>query len=136
MRKAYVDANVILWYLTNEPPDMGKKASKVFKDAQEGLVPLLVTPLTVAEIVWVLESYYGHPKSQISETMIQFLMCDGLEIEALDLLIRTLTLYHEKNIDFADAFLASQALRKGPSTIYSFDHHLNRISGITVLKPT
>ena len=135
MKRAYVDANVILRYLTKDPPEMGEKALKVFLEAKEGQIVLLITALTVAEIVWVLESFYGHPKSQISETLIQFLSSDGLEVEDLDLLIGALTLYHEKNIDFADAFLAAQGLRRGPSSIYSFDHHLKRVSGITVLNP-
>jgi predicted nucleic acid-binding protein len=39
-------------------------------------------------------------------------------------------------LDFADAFLAVTALRKGTPTIYSFDAHLNRVDGITVLKPS
>ena len=79
---------------------------------------------------WTLGS-----KKQISETLTQFLLCDGLEVESLDLLLGALNLYQEKNIDFADAVLASQALRKGPPSIYSFDHHFNRIAGITVLEP-
>jgi predicted nucleic acid-binding protein len=135
MNKSYIDANVILRYLTKDPPGMAEKALKVFTDAKKGQVTLLITFLTVAEVVWVLESYYGHPKKQISETLIQFLLCDGLEVESLDLLIGALNLYQEKNIDFSDAVLASQALRKGPASIYSFDHHFNRIPGITIVKP-
>ena len=57
-------------------------------------------------------------------------------MEGLDFLIEALVLYQEENLDFADAFLATIALRKGPPTIYSFDRHLNRVDGITVLKPT
>jgi len=136
MNKSYIDSNVILRYLTQDPPGMAEKALKIFVDAKKGRLTLLITSLTMAEVVWVLESYYGHSKKQISETLTQFLLCDGLEVESLDLLLGALNLYQEKNIDFADAVLASQALRKGPASIYSFDHHLNRIPGITVLEPT
>ena len=135
MNKAYIDSNVILRYLTQDPPKMAQKALKIFTEAKKGRLTLLITPLTVAEVVWVLESYYGHPKKDIADTLTQFLLCDGLEIESLELMIGSLNLYQERNIDFADAVLASQALRKGPSSIYSFDHHLNRVPGITVLEP-
>jgi len=135
MKKAFADANVILRYLTKDPPVMAEAALKVFTDAKMGKVALLITPLTVAEVIWVLESFYGHSKIQIAETLTQFLFCEGLEVEDLDLLIEALTLYKEKNIDFADASLAIRALRKGPRIIYSFDQHLNRVDGITVLKP-
>jgi len=135
MNKSYIDSNVILRYLTQDPPGMAEKALKIFVDAKKGRLTLLITSLTMAEVVWVLESYYGHSKKQISETLTQFLLCDGLEVESLDLLLGALNLYQEKNIDFADAVLASQALRKGPASIYSFDHHFNRIAEITVLEP-
>jgi predicted nucleic acid-binding protein len=135
MNKAYIDANVILRYLTQDPPKMAEKALKIFTDAKKGRLTLLITSLTTAEVVWVLESYYGYSKKQISETLTQFLLCDGLEVESLDLMIGSLNIYQEKNIDFADAVLGSQALRKGPPSIYSFDHHLNRIPGITVQEP-
>jgi predicted nucleic acid-binding protein len=135
MKKAFTDANVILRYLTQDPPVMAEAALKIFTDAKMGKIALLITSLTVAEVIWVLESFYDHTKIQIAETLTQFLFCEGLEVEDLDLLVEALTLYKEKNIDFADAFLAIAALRKGPKIIYSFDQHLNRVDGITVLKP-
>ena len=136
MRRAFIDANVILRYLTKDPPEMAEAALKTFIDAQEGKVLLLITPLTVAEVIWVLESFYGYSKNQIAETLTKLLVCDGLEVESLDFLLEALALYEEKNLDFADAFLGLTALRKGLPTIYSFDRHLNRVDGITVLKPT
>jgi len=135
MNKAYIDSNVILRYLTQDPPKMAEKALKVFTDAKNGRLILLITLLTLAEVVWVLESFYGHSKKQISETLTQFILCEGLEVESLDLMIGSLKIYQEKNIDFADAVLASQALHKGPSSIYSLDPHLNRVPGITVQEP-
>ena len=127
MKRAFIDANVILRYLTKDPPEMAEAALKTFRDAKNGKVFLLVTNLTVAEVVWVLESFYRYSKNQIAETLTEFLLCDGLEVESLDLLIEALALYQEKNLDFADAFLAVTALQKGTPTIYSFDAHLNRV---------
>jgi predicted nucleic acid-binding protein len=136
MKRAFIDANVILRYLTKDPPEMAEAALKTFMDAKNGKVFLLVTNLTVAEVVWVLESFYRYSKNQIAETLTEFFLCDGLEVESLDLLIEALVLYQKKNLDFADAFLAVTALKKGTPTIYSFDAHLNRVDGITVLKPS
>jgi len=135
MKEALVDADVILRYLTKDPPAMAQAAFKIFDEARSGKISLLIIPITVAEVVWVLESFYQYPKQQIAETMTQFLMCGGLEVESLDLLIGALTLYHEKNLDFADAILAITALRKGPKIIYSFDRDLNRVDGLKRLEP-
>ena len=135
MKKALIDSNVVLRYLTKDPPKMAEAALRTLDDAQNGKISLLLTVLTVAEVVWVLESFYGYSKAKIAETMGQFLFCDGLEVEDLDLITEALTLYQGKNLDFADAFLATIALRRGPQAIYSFDQHFNRIPGITRLEP-
>ena len=115
---------------------MAEAVFKTFRSAQEGKALLIITSLTAAEVVWVLESYYGYSKSRVAETLTDFLLCDGLEVEDVDFLIEALAMYHAKNLDFADAFLAVTALRKGPQTVYSFDRHFNRVDGLTVLKPT
>jgi len=135
MKKALIDSNVVLRYLTKDPPKMAEAALRTLDDAQNGKISLLLTVLTVAEVVWVLESFYGYSKAKIAETIGQFLFCDGLEVEDLDLITEALALYQGKNLDFADAFLATIALRRGPQAIYSFDQHFNRIPGITRLEP-
>jgi predicted nucleic acid-binding protein len=135
MRQAFIDANIILRFLTKDPPPMAEAALKIFEEAKHGKMSLLIIPITVAEVVWVLESFYDYPKEKIAETMTQFLSCEGLEVESLDLLLEALNLYYEKNLDFADALLATTALRKKIPTIYSFDQHFNRINGIERLEP-
>lgn len=135
MNKAYIDANVILRYITKDPPAMAEAARKVFMEAQKGKVGLKIIPLIVAEVVWVLESFYNYSKNQVAETLIQFLLCDGLEVEQLSLLIEALTVYQKKNLDFADALLGVTALENGPPSVYSFDQHLERIDGVKRLIP-
>ncbi len=135
MKRAFIDANVILRYLTNDPPEMAEAALRVFTAANRGELYLIVIPITVAEVVWVLESFYGHPKAEIVTIMTQFLHSDGLQVEDLDLLTGALHLYYEKNLDFADAMLAARMLKKGPPAVYSFDHHLDRVPGIMRREP-
>ena len=135
MKRAFADANLILRYFTKEPPDMAEAALKTFSAAQDGHMCLIITPITVAEVVWVLESFYDYPKDRIAATITQFLHSDGLEVMDLDILIQALSFYDEKNIDFADALLAVSALRRGPNFIYSFDRHFDRIPEITRLEP-
>ena len=96
MKRAFIDANVILRYFTQDPPDLAEAARKTFSAAQEGLVVLVLAPITVAEVVWVLESFYGYSKSQISETITQFLRSDGLEVFDRELMVQALGLYGEK----------------------------------------
>jgi predicted nucleic acid-binding protein len=135
MKRALIDANVILRYFTKDPPEMAEAALKTFSAAQEGRFLLVLVPITVAEVVWVLESFYGYPKSKIADTIELFLRSDGLEVIDLELLIQALSLYKEKNIDFADALLAVFALNRGLNLVYSFNRHFERVPGITKVQP-
>jgi len=135
MKRAFVDANLILRYLTKDPPDMAEASLKTFSAAQQGEISLILIPVTVAEVVWVLESFYGYPKDRIAVTITEFLHSDGLEVMDLDILIQALSVYDEKNIDFADALLSASALNRGPNFIYSFDRHFDRIPEISRLEP-
>jgi predicted nucleic acid-binding protein len=135
MKRAFVDANVILRYFTGDPPDMAEASLKTFSAAHQGKISLMLIPVTVAEVVWVLESFYGYPKDRIAVTISEFLHSDGLEVIDLDIVIHALSLYKEKNIDFADALLSASALNRGPTFIYSFDRDFDRIPEITGLEP-
>jgi uncharacterized protein len=135
MKSALLDANVILRYLTKDPPDMAEAAYKLFKKAGQGQITLVIPLIAVAEVVWVLESFYKFPKETISETVSDFLLCEGLSVNQLDLLLDALTIYRKKNLDFADALISMTALRQGPLFVYSFDRHFDRVEGITRLKP-
>ena len=100
-------------------------------------VPNARLTITVAEVVWVLESFYEFPRAQIGTTLTQFLHADGLEVETPDLLTEALALYHdhERNLDFADALLATTARRNGPPELYSFDRDFDHVPGVTRLHP-
>ena len=135
MRQAYVDANVILRYLTNSPPKLAERAAKLFAQVEGEKVALLVPDLIIGEVVWTLESFYGFPKPQIAQTLRAFFARDGIVVRDTDLVMDALTLYEEKNINFADALLGAFALREGPQVAYSFDRHLDRIPGLTRLEP-
>jgi predicted nucleic acid-binding protein len=135
MNTALVDANVILRFLTKDPPVMAEAARKLFVQAEAGEIGLHILPITVAEVVWVLESFYEYPKARVAETMGDFLRCEGLQLEQSPIIQEALALYQRKNLDFADALLAATALRKGPPRVFSFDRHFDRVEGVRRLDP-
>jgi predicted nucleic acid-binding protein len=59
----WVDANVVLRFLTGDPPEMAAKAMELMSRAEKGAIGLRVSHLVVAEIVWVLSSFYKYAKN-------------------------------------------------------------------------
>jgi predicted nucleic acid-binding protein len=135
MKTALLDAKVILRFITKDPPPMAEAARKLFRQAEAGQIVLVILPITAAEVVWVLESFYEYPKNQVAETLGDFLRCEGLLVEQAEIIQEALGLYQSNNLDFADALIAATALRKGPSLVCSFDRHFDRLAGVQRLEP-
>jgi predicted nucleic-acid-binding protein len=127
---AYLDTNVIISYLLDAPADMAEGARVCFEAAARGDIRLLVTPTTLAEAVWVLGAAYHKQRTDIADLMLEFMTAEGIDSQNRDEVTLALSLYKERNVDFADALLAARCLLAAPPVIYSFDRHFDRIPGV------
>lgn len=135
MIKAYLDTNVIVRFLVDDPPEMAEKAARLFEAAEQGEVALVVDVLVIAEVIWVLKSFYNHTVPAIAKTLGDFILGDGIFIDDRGTLLVALHLYETKHIDFIDAWLAATMQRRGIKQIFSFDTHFDRVVGIQRLEP-
>jgi len=135
MNRAYVDANVILRFLTGDPPEMAEPALELFAAADAGELALIVDDIVVAEIVWVLGSFYKYPATEIGRTLQELLAHDAILVDDRSVLAEALNLFVDHNVDFADALVAARMRRRGMSDIYSFDTHFDRLPGIKRVAP-
>lgn len=135
MNQGYMDANVILRFLTGDPPQMAERAASLFRAVEQGELRLIVEPIVLTEVVWVLQSFYHYRPAQIAPVLREFLGQYGIEAEDKDIMLHALSLYESKNVDFADALVAARMLRRGVTQIFSFDEHFERLPGIRRLVP-
>ncbi len=120
VERFWLDANVILRFLTKDPPDIAKRAAGLFKRAENNEIALLITHLTLAEVYWVLKSFYKQRVDEICRVLLLLVSAPGIEIFDRELIIRSLEFARDKNVDFADALLALQAALNN-ETVCSFD---------------
>lgn len=135
MEHAYVDANVLLRFLTKDPQPMWEQALATMAAAARGEIRLILTPTTLAEVVWTLSSFYGYGRAEIGEELRSFINAEGLDVWDQDTMAAALTLYRDRNLDFADALLAAYALSEGPPLICTFDRDFRKVPGLSVLPP-
>ncbi|MBM4430646.1 MAG: type II toxin-antitoxin system VapC family toxin [Chloroflexi bacterium] len=135
MRRAYVDANVILRFLTGDPPDLAEQARDLFEAVDGGQVSLFVDEIVVAETVWVLHSFYRYPNREIARVVQQLLSHDGLEADDEPGLLTALQFFADKNVDFADALVGVHMGQRGMRDVFSFDHHFERLPGVKRWEP-
>jgi predicted nucleic acid-binding protein len=122
----WVDANVLLRFLTGDPPELAGRASRLLKEAERGGVPLRVHSVVVAETVWVLQSFYGYSKGEISSALTPLLEHPALRVEGARTVIRALEAMASSNVDFADALLAGTARSHGEG-VASFDRDFRKL---------
>ncbi len=120
MKRLWVDANVLLRFLTGEPKDMYERSFDLMKSVERGEVTLFIPQLVAAEVVWVLKSYYKHSMEDISKAVIGLLSAPGVEAEDSQTMIKAIELAREKNVDFIDAHLALRAAGQGEK-VCTFD---------------
>jgi len=126
MTDLWVDANVLLRLLTGEPPDFAQRSLRLAERAERGEVTLRLSPIVVAEIVWVLNSFYRYSRSQIAEVLLPLVTTEGIVLDEADQVIAALNKMATANVDFLDAFLAEVA-RRECGTIVSFDRDFRRL---------
>lgn len=115
--RAFVDTNILVRHLTGEPPDMAERVTAFLANADE----LLVADLILAETVYVLESFYKAPRSQVANAMRSLLAMSCVVTIDPALLLRALEVYELDRIDFAEAYLVAQAETTGVCVVVSFD---------------
>lgn len=130
MSKNLLDTNLIIRFLTN---DDKKKVLRVEKLLGDKTNENILLDTIVAEIIWVLSSYYALTKEDISEKIRALIHVDTVECNAF-LLNRSLTIWSENNISYIDAYLATVA-ELGHMTLYTYDKKLASIQGINTEEP-
>lgn len=130
MRKL-LDSNLLIRFLLNDIPNQAKAVRKILVSNEEELV---LTDVALAEIVWVLTSYYQLPKSEVVDKLLDLLTLDTIHANK-PVLYRALSLYKSLNIDFIDAYLAAFAEKEGMETVYSYDEDFDKIKFLKRKEP-
>src|SRR5437879_869881 len=98
--RALLDTNVLVRHLTGDPPAQAKRATAFLSRGHD----LVLTDLVMAELVYVLESFYERPRAEIARAARALLSLSGLLADR-ELLLRTIELYERHRIGFADAYV-------------------------------
>lgn len=136
MKTSFLDTNIFIRYLTNDDPVKADRVDKLLAKAAEGGMRLVTTEMVLAEVVWVLESYYRLKRGAIGPMIKAILATPGLETINAPLVEKAIELYIERNIDFIDGYIAAVMERRNISEIFSYDKkHLARIKAVVRKEP-
>ncbi len=121
-----VDANVILRYLLADQPDHFRKANQFMGQVKTGEIGVFIPEGVIIECVYVLLKFYKVPRPEIVESLVGILNYKGVINENRSILIKSLSLFLEKNVDIVDAMVHTISKEYGWS-YFTFDKDLKRL---------
>jgi predicted nucleic acid-binding protein len=134
MSRLLVDTNVIVRFLTGDHPVHSPRSRKLFGRAAAGDLSLVVTDLTLAETVWVLQSVYSLDRDAITAALKDLIEFAGIEVQNKAILLSALRNFAQTDVDFVDAYHAAVATA-GSLGIASFDRDFDQFAGVKRVEP-
>jgi predicted nucleic acid-binding protein len=128
--RALLDTNILVRHLTGEPAAQARRATALLAGDDE----LILSDLVVAELVYVLESYYERPRDEVADAARALLALPSVASD-YELLLRAIELYEAERLDFADAYLCAAAEISGIGMVASFDRRIDRVASVRRLEP-
>ena len=128
---AFVDTNVLIRHLTDDPPGQAAQATRLLSQAGQLLLPDLI----VAEVVYVLEAFYEVPRTRVAELVRAIIAFPAIEVADEPALLRAVEVYEVHRLDFADAYLVAEAEISGVNAVASFDKAIERVPTVRRVEP-
>ena len=109
-KRRLVDTNVVVRYLVQDHERHSRAAGRLFDACDHGDLILVVLPVVLAECVFVLESFYGHPRADIASALGRLISSPGIEITAVTVHLDALNRYQGTKAHFVDCLVAATAV--------------------------
>ena len=133
---AVLDTNLLVRYLTEDDPDKADAVEALLDNASHGEFRLIIPSVVMAELVWVLESFYKMDQPRIAGLLEALLHTPGLEVQDNRLIRQALEAYRENKVDFIDAWIMTFARQRSIRRIYSYDKkHFKNIPDLEIIEP-
>lgn len=131
-KRKLVDTNFIVRYLVQDHEKHAKAAGRLFDACDRGEVTVVLLPAVLAECVFVLESFYGHPRADIASALSRFISSPGVEIDEVAVHLDALNRFFKRTkVHFVDCLIAATAVAED-LPVASFDQDFRKFGDVRV----
>lgn len=121
-----VDTNVILRLILADDPKLSLRSKEIFDQAETGKVRIYIDEVVVAEVVWVLSSFYRQPKQDIVRPLKDMISQNWIVNPGKKLILAALNLFSETNLSYIDAWMLSVSKQR-KIELKTFDQKLDKM---------
>lgn len=122
-----IDANVIVHHLLGDHPTLSPQAKKLFIQAQLGKSLMYFDEVIIAEVVWVLKSFYKLPKENIVKQLMDIISQPWVINPRKKLIIASLEQFGISNFSYADCWVLAVAKHQ-KIKLETFDKALQKLT--------
>jgi predicted nucleic-acid-binding protein len=79
-KRAVIDTNLLVRYLTEDDPSKANDVKRLLLRAAQDEIRLLIPSVVIAELVWVLQSFYKLERREIVPLLKAILHTHGVEV--------------------------------------------------------
>lgn len=136
--KYFVDANVFIRIITNDDFPKAEKCLDYLKHSIDKKQKLFIATISIAEIIWLLKSFYGLDKKKIYKEIVELQKTRNLYILSSpdkDMTLKAAEMSYKKNIDFIDAYHFLIMKRNKIKNIITYDDDFKKLKDIRVIQP-
>ena len=119
-----IDTNIIIRFLVGDHEEHLKAATEIFTQIENAEIEAEMLDSVVMEALFVLVKFYKLPRSEVIKDIKRLVALRGIVGDKV-LLIETLNIIDDKNIDFVDALICAKSRLQGYEKL-SFDKDVNR----------
>lgn len=130
-KRRLVDTNLIVRYLVQDHEKHAKAAGRLLEACDRGEAVIVVLPAVLAECVFVLESFYEHPRADIASALSRLVSSPGIEISEVAIHLDALDRYKRTKIHFVDCLIAATAAADNVA-VASFDQDFRKFTDVRV----
>jgi predicted nucleic acid-binding protein len=130
-KRKLVDTNLIVRYLVQDHEKHAKAAGRLFDSCDRGDVVIVVLPTVLAECVFVLGSFYEHPRGDIVSALGKLITSPGVEINGVEIHVDALHRYRKTKVHFVDCLIAATATAQN-IPVATFDEDFKKFADVRV----
>jgi len=128
-----LDTNILIRYLTRDDPVQFRKSAGIIERRLTRDKPGFISLVTIAEVVWVLESVYEFTGHEIAAGIESMLQADTLAIQNEQEVFIAAQVLKDGSGDFADALIGAVGRWAGCDSTLTFDKKAARLTGFEVV---
>lgn len=129
----FVDTNYFLRFLLRDNETQHKQVRQLFESGARSEAELVTSVIVFFEIYWVLRSFYGKQKEEISTILNGLLDMKFIDFENETLLHKAIQRFGQSGVSLPDAYNLEYAKRHKAAAFATFDEKLAKLfSNVTI----